>query len=172
MLIGKRHQIENGVLTGDQFVDEQYINDNKIDVLLDIALEFPKFVIFAKYTMQIAKIKKVLEDNGYRVLTLQGDTKDRQSVIEMAEQATNVILIIQSQISAGFELPSFPVMVFASMSYSVVDRIQAEGRILRANALKKNLYITLVTKGGIDMAVYKSINNKVDFNEKIFAENL
>lgn len=168
VLIGKKHQIENGVLTGDQFTKPEYIHDNKIEAIRDLAAEFPKMVIFAKYSMQIEKMKNDLAD--YNVVVLQGGTKDRAKVIKDAEESEACILIIQSQISAGFELPSFPVMVFASMSYSMVDRIQGEGRILRANALKKNLYITLVTKGGVDQAVAKSINNKIDFSEYIYAK--
>jgi hypothetical protein len=169
VLIGKKHQIENGVLNGDQFSDSEIIKDNKIDVIKDLALEFPKMIIFAKYTMQIQKIKDALKDD-YTVFTLQGETKNRAQVIKDAEMSDSCILIIQSQISAGFELPSFPVMVFASQSYSVVDRVQSEGRILRANRLKKNLYITLVAKGGIDQAVCESIKNKVDFSEYIYAK--
>lgn len=169
VFVGKSHQIENGVLNGNEFSKPEIIKDNKIEVIKDLALEFPKIVIFAKYTLQIDKIKKELDSIGYEVLTLQGNTKNRQDVLALAEQKDNVVLIIQSQISAGFELPSFPVMVFASMSYSVVDRLQAEGRILRANALKKNLYITLITKDGVDVAVHKSINNKEDFHEHIYA---
>lgn len=167
--VGKKHQIENGVLTGDEFSKPETFKDEKIEKILDYASEFPKLIIFAKYTAQVEKIKNALKD--YNVLTLQGHTKDRGQVIKDAEGSKECILIIQSQISAGFELPSFPVMIFASMSYSVVDRIQAEGRILRANALKKNLYITLVIKGGVDEAVYKSILNKQDFNEKIYVDN-
>jgi len=169
VLIGKRHQIENGVLTGDQFSKPEIIKDSKIEKILELAEEFPKMVVFAKYTMQIEKIQKALSEAGYFTWTLTGATKDRAGVIKQANELDG-ILIVQSQISAGFELPSFPVMVFASMSYSVVDRIQAEGRILRANAMKKNLYITLITKGGIDQVVAKSINNKVDFSEYIYAE--
>lgn len=166
VLTGKRHQVENGILNGDEYSQPEFIDDNKIEKIKDFALEFPKMVIFAKYTMQVEKIKEALKD--YKVLTLQGSTKDRAKVIEEAEKSDECILIIQSQISAGYELPSFPVMVFASMSYSVVDRIQSEGRILRANALKKNLYITLIS-GEVDSAVAKSINNKVDFSEYIYA---
>jgi len=168
VLIGKKHQIENGVLTGNEFSEGEDVKDNKIEAIKDLALEFPKMVIFAKYTMQVEKIQKALK--GYKVLTLQGSTKNRQEVIQTANESKECIIIIQSQISAGYELPNIPTMVFASMSYSVVDRIQAEGRILRANALKKNLYIDLVSKGEIDRAVHKSILNKVDFSEKIYAK--
>lgn len=168
VLTGKRHQVENGILTGNEFSKSEVIKDNKIEVIKDLALEFPKMVIFAKYTLQIDKIKKELESSGYEVLTLQGNTKNRQDILALAEQKNNVVLIIQSQISAGFELPSFPVMVFASMDYSIVNYVQSCGRILRSNALKKNLYIHLVVKGGVDQAVYKSIMNKETFIEKIY----
>lgn len=170
VLIGKKHQIENGTLAGDTFSKSEIIDDNKIDKLKDFALEFPKMIIYAKYTLQIEKIVKELSKEGYNVLSLTGKTKARDEVIKKAEGDKECILVIQSQISAGYELPSFPVMIFASQSYSVVDRVQAEGRILRANFLKKNLYITLITRGGIDEAVNKSIINKVDFSEHIYAE--
>lgn len=170
--VGKRHQVENGIRVGNEFEEGIEIKDNKIDAIKDYAFEFPKMVIFARYTMQVAKIKKVLEDEGYYVLTLQGNTKDRRGTIENAEKAEKCIIIIQSQISAGFELPSFPVMIFASMDYSLCNRVQAEGRILRANALKKNLYITLVAKGGVDASVHKAIKSKVDFQEKIYIKDL
>lgn len=166
--IGKRHQMENGVLKGDMFVPNEEIKDNKIDALLDLAIEFPKLVIFARYTQQIHKIKEAL--SNYNAVVLDGNTKDRAGVIEKAEASDACVIIIQSQISAGFELPSFPVMVFASMDYSIVNRTQAEGRILRANALKHNLYIDLVVKGGVDEAVYKSVQLKQDFSERIYAE--
>jgi len=165
---GKSHQVENGVLKGNEFEPSQIIKDNKIDVLKDLALEFPKLVIFARYTEQIEKIKASLPE--YNVITLQGNTKNRGEVIENADKAPSCIIIIQSQISAGFQLPTFPVMVFASMDYSIVNYTQGIGRILRADALKKNLYIHLVTKGGVDEAVYKSIKNKETFSEKIYVE--
>ena len=125
-------------------------------------------IIFAKYTAQIEKIKDILKDNKYNVLTLQGDTKDRESIIKEANDSDKCIFIVQSSISAGWEAPDIPVIVFASMSYSIVDYIQSRGRILRANKLKKNLFIHLIIRGGIDEAVYKSILTKQDFNEKIY----
>jgi len=168
VLAGKKHQVENGTLAGNEFTKGIYINDEKIPVLLKLALEFKKMVIFAKYTLQIEKIKEALI--GYTVITMQGHTKDRESIIKQANESKECIFIVQSSISAGWEIPDIPVMVFASLSYSLVDRIQAIGRILRANSLKKNLYIDIIAKGGIDEAVYKAIESKVDFSEHIYAK--
>lgn len=168
VLIGKRHQVENGVLAGNEFSAPEFFSSEKIEKLQNLAEEFPKMIIFAKYIAQIEQIRGAMSSICKNVFVLTGDTKDRGGLILAANQASEGIFIAQSQISAGWELPDYPVMVFASMSYSVVDRVQGEGRILRANALKKNLYIDLIVKGGIDEAVYKSIQNKQDFNERIY----
>jgi len=168
VLCGKKHQVENGTLAGEE---GQYIKDEKIEKILDLALEFPKMVIFAKYTLQIKKIKKALEKDKYKVFTIQGDTKNRKEILENIESSDSCILIVQSSISAGWEIPSVPVMVFASLSYSVSDHIQALGRIQRLHKLKKNLMIYLVVKGGVDEAVYKCIKEKEDFHEKIYIVN-
>lgn len=168
VLLGKKHQVENGILAGDEFKAPEVFTNQKIEKLLELGEEFPRMVIFVKYTAQIAQIASAFERTDKMVYVLDGSTKDRGGLIKAANECYNGIFIAQAQVSAGWELPEWPVMVFASMSYSVVDRIQGEGRILRANALKKNLYIDLVVRGGIDEAVYDSIINKKDFNERVY----
>lgn len=166
--IGKRHQVENGVLAGDEYKEPEEFSNEKIDHILDLAVEFPKLVVFAKYLAQITQIKTALQKAGHTVYVLTGDTKDRGSVIKFANEHPNCVFIAQSQISSGYELPDFPCVVYASMSYSLVDLEQSRGRVLRANALKKNLYVYLVVKDGIDEQVYKTLMMKKDFNEAIF----
>lgn len=170
VLIGKKHQVENGVLTGDEFKAAEVFENKKIEKLLELSEEFPRMVIFAKYTAQIAQIASAFKDSDKMIYILDGSTKDRGNLIKEANNCHNGIFIAQAQVSAGWELPEWECMVFASMSYSIIDRIQAEGRILRANALKKNIYITLVIKEGIDQAVFDSIENKKDFNERLYLD--
>lgn len=167
VLIGKRHQVENGVLSGDEFNEPEEFENGKIEAILDLALQFPRMVIFAKYTAQIHQIDQALTGAGYYTWVLNGQTKDRESVIKQAGQMDG-ILIVQASISAGWEVPLTPVMVFASRTYSFVDYSQGIGRILRANHLKKNLYINLVVKGGIDEAVDASLANKQSFDERLY----
>lgn len=167
VFFGKRLQVENGILTGDEFTPNESFSNGKIDAILDLALEFPRMIIFAKYTEQIKQIEASLSD--YRTFVLDGRTKDRGALLSEVSKSDEYVMICQSQISAGWEMPECPVMVFASMTYSVADRIQAEGRIQRANNIKKNLYITLVTRGGVDEAVASCIAGKKDFNELVYA---
>lgn len=166
--LGKVHQIENGVLSGDEYTRGEFFSNAKLERILEYAQEFPKMIVFAKYRAQIDQLHDKLTDAGFNPYVMTGDTPDRGYVIDLLKNTDAYVFIVQSQISAGWELPDCPVMIFASMTYSVVDRLQAEGRILRANALKKNLYITLITRGGVDEAVAKSIANKQDFSERVY----
>lgn len=166
--VGKRHQAENGVLAGDEFNEPEIFSSSKIDAILDLAEEFPRMVVFAKYRAQIEQIEKALRKEGYYTMSLTGAVKERGVVIKSANAIKACIFIAQAQISAGWELPEYPTMVFASRTYSFVDYQQALGRIQRANNIKKNLYINLVVKGGVDEAVNKSLENKQDFDERLY----
>lgn len=165
--VGKRHQVENGVLAGDEFKVPEFFDNTKLDKVEELAEEFPRMVIFAKYRAQIDRMADVLTHKGYKVFVLTGDTKDRGKLIAEASKSVG-IFIAQAQISAGWELPDYPVMVFASRTYSYVDYAQGIGRIQRANNIKKNLYINLVVKGGVDDAVDEALMHKQDFDERIY----
>jgi len=175
-VIGLR-TIENGVLYGkqieamngktDRMINQTKIfKSHKIDYILERALEFPKLLIFANYTAQIMEIEKALKEEGYNVSTLTGATKDRSFIRTVNESSLPHIIIAQSSISSGYELPSFPCVIYASKSWRYVDYEQSLGRVLRSNHLKKNLYIHLVVKG-VDMDCHKAIMNGQDFQEKL-----
>lgn len=169
VLVGKRHQIEQGVLKGDEYNLSEKFPTGKIDVIEDLYHEFGKVLVFAKYTEQIEQIAEHFEAIC-PVYTLTGSTKDRGVVIEAAECSSKCIVIAQASVSAGYELPSFRCTIFASMDFSVVSYIQALGRTLRINNLQKNLYIYLLS-GDIDKRVYKSVvENKMDFQEAIYKD--
>lgn len=166
--LGKRLQVENGVLTGDEYTSAERLPNEKLDRILHYAEEFPRLIIWAKYTGQIQYYYEELAKKKYNVHLLTGTTKNRDTLFKTLKGSEKAILIAQCQISAGWELPEFPTMIFASMSYSVSDRIQAEGRIQRVNNIKKNLYITLIAKDGVDEQVFKCIENKKDFSERVY----
>lgn len=169
--------IENGVLYGkkveeldgktDKMSNETKIFKSlKIDYILERALEFPKLLIFANYTAQIKEIENALKKEGYNVSTLTGQTKDRTFIRTVNESPEPHIIIAQCDISSGYELPSFPCVIYASKSWRFVSYEQSTGRVLRANKLKKNLYIHLVVKG-CDLDCHNAIMNGQDFQEKL-----
>ena len=168
--IGKKHQIENGVLAGDEFNAPETFPSKKIDMLLEYADEFPQMIVWAKYTAQIDEIASAMKKAKKKVFILDGRTKDRDALMQEAKVCPEYVFIAQAQISAGWELPECPVEIFASRTYSFVDYDQALGRVQRANNIKKNLYIHLVVRGGPDEGVEQAIKNKSDFSERIYAE--
>jgi superfamily II DNA or RNA helicase len=169
--------IENGVLYGkkielidgriDRMSNKTTIyKSNKIDYILERAIEFPKLLIFANYIAQILEIEKALKAEGYNVSTLTGATKDRTFIKKVNDSPEPHIIIAQSSISSGYELPSFPCVIYASKSWRFVDYEQSLGRVLRANHLKKNLYIHLVV-AGCDKDCHDTIMSGQDFQEKL-----
>ena len=179
----RERTIENGVLYGKKVVhtgekedtmvkDTKIYKSLKIDYILERAEEFPKMLIFANYTAQIYEIEKAIKEAEYKVVVLTGATKDRKTLISDADASTACIVVAQCSISSGYELPSFPCVIFASKSFKYLDHEQALGRVQRANAIKKNLYIHLIVKGGADEACHKAILSGADFQEKIMSQEL
>ena len=169
--------IENGVLYGTKIKElegkiDQMTNmttifkSNKITYILERAQEFPKLLIYANYTAQIEEIAKALRKAEYKVSVLNGATKDRSFIRRVDESPEPHIIVAQCSISSGYELPSFPCVIYASKSFRYVDYSQSLGRVLRANKLKKNLYIHLVVEG-CDKDCHDAIMSGNDFMEKL-----
>ena len=175
---GKRQRLEQGIfdkyvrIEGTDEVEKvtELIKENKADAIEQYMIEFGKVIVFCRYTAQIEMFKERFEKD-YKVLTLTGQTKDRQAVLEEARNSEECLFIAQCQISAGWELPDYPCMIFASLNYSFVDYDQAKGRILRANKLKKNLYVFLIAGDG-DRLVKEVVDEKQIFSEAKYADRL
>jgi hypothetical protein len=178
----RERTIENGVLYGKKVIktgekedtmvkDTKIYHSNKIDYILERAIEFPKMLIFANYTAQIYEIEKALKEADYKVVTLTGATKDRKSIIGGADNSRECIVVAQCSISSGYELPTFPCVIFASKGWQYLHYEQGIGRVQRANAIKKNLYIHLVVRGGTDEDCHKSIMSGRDFHEKVMSQD-
>ncbi len=166
----KVHQIENGLLYSE---DEETKNFDtlKNEKIKEIAKSKDKLAIFCRYNSQIAYLAEYLKDDFTDILILNGQTKDKNQVIQQAQESQNCLLLIQSSCSVGYELTTFDTIVFASLSFSYTDYKQAIGRFLRINSLKQNTYYHLVTKG-VDEDVYDSIMKKEDFNVAIYEKSL
>lgn len=145
-----------------QFVEDHRLEQRGKDKhVQEIARGFRKVAVVAHYREQIDELRKKLSSSR-QVFVLDGRTKDAASVIADAENSSECYFIIQAAVGAGFEIPSFSCMVFASQGYSVRNFVQMKARIKRINALKPVQYHYLQA-GRCDRAVYKSIENGKDF---------
>lgn len=179
VLKAKIRTIENGCLYGVEMKHDGgnvysmsketvHIHNEKLEVIEQLCEEFPKILIFANYTAQIDQIASYLNEKGYTTITLTGAIKDRENIISAANKSDKVVVIAQCSISAGYELPEFRCTVFASKNYQLVHYVQSLGRTLRANNLKKNLFVHIVTRGGSDEACHKAILAGENFIEGVY----
>lgn len=164
-----QHEIENGVLLGNEFKESQTYENDKIERIKAICEENKKVAIVCRYNAQIDVIYNEL--SGHKPFIIRGDVKDRDSVCRMAESAERAVVIIQSDCGLGFELPSFEVCVYASMSYSYTSWEQMNGRFLRMNKSSCTTFIYLLTEGdSVDQGVYDAVKRKEDFKIELYAK--
>lgn len=164
----KLHQIASGVLLGNEFVAPKSFACLKNDRIVELAQENDKVAVFCRYNHHIDHLAERLTAEGIPVRIIRGDTPNRDEVVQEVEAMGRVVVLINSSCSAGYELPSIGVIIFASLSYSFVDFVQSQGRFLRINKPKKNVYITITTKDSADEPVKAAIDRKESFSEAIY----
>lgn len=168
----KFHQIENGSLKGDEYNEDVFIDADKHDHILDLIQENKKVAVFCRYNLQIDSLYSLIQSKlkSKLVYIIRGDVKNRDEIVQTVEKSVECVVLINASCSEGYELPSVGVVVFASLSFSYKDYKQAQGRFLRINALKKNVFIHLINEGSVDEAVFESISNKQDFDLAIYSK--
>lgn len=162
-----QHEIENGVLLSNEFRKLQTFECDKIDRIIALCEENEKVAIVCRYNAQIDALAQVLA--SHKPYIIRGDVKDRDSVCRAAEQAKKAIVLIQADCAEGYELPSFGLVIFASMSYSYTKWEQICGRFLRMNKPSRTTFMYLLTEGkSIDQGVYDAVKRKEDFRIALF----
>lgn len=121
-----------------------------------------KIIVICRYKEQIRQYARELSKIR-ETFVLTGDTKDQEQLIADAQASDECFLIVQSQVTAGYDLDTFSTMVFASCSWSWVDHSQAHARINRIHNLHRNEYYYLVA-GAKDKSILKSLEEKKDFD--------
>jgi hypothetical protein len=156
----RRLQIENGTIKTPEGFDT--FKSEKLSRVLELIKEHKKLVVVCRHRAEMELIKQNIKKPCFLI---HGDVKDRNEVVKQANASEECVVLVNASCSEGYELPLFPIMVFYSLSNSHKDHIQMKGRILRANHLKKNVYLYLVVKGGVDEMVYKNVvEKKQDFH--------
>lgn len=168
----KIHQVENGSLKGDDYTDSQLFDSYKTDRILDLCRDNKKLIIVCRYNLHIESLKVEIEKTGKQVIVINGATKNKDERVLLAESLEDAAVLVNAACSEGYQLPSFPLMVFASLDFSYKNYKQLLGRILRIDKPKKNFYLHLVVSGGVDESVYNAMLKKKDFDTAIYARSL
>ena len=171
VLNSKRHQIEQGCMKGDEFSEDAFFDSIKLDRIKELCEQNKKISIICRYNLQIDMLELLLADK-YPLFIIRGGVKDVGKIAKEADSLDECVIIIQAEVSEGYELGHFDVIVFASISWSYTHYVQMLGRFVRLNhAEREKLFIHLNISGGIDEDVYKCTERGEDYYGKIYNVN-
>lgn len=162
----KYHQIAGGVLKGNEYEPTKRIDCDKVRRVLELAEENPKMIISCRYLGEMEMLAEELKD--HEVFLLNGDTQNKQEIVDLFNATPKAILIVNAMCSEGWQAPSSQLIVFYSYDFSLKNKIQMEGRIRRIDKPQKVTYLALVTEKSIDVAVVEALSRKMDFDAAIY----
>lgn len=146
----------------------------KLDVLKEIIEGFDdskKFVVFADFKYSIKQISKLLKKLKIKYVVLDGDQKNKNIWREFQEKADIRGIVCQYQTaSSGIDLFASDTMIFYEPTLRSQILEQARDRIHRSGQKNKCSYIHLLTKGTIEIDIYRALSGYSDFSEKLFEE--
>lgn len=162
-----QHEIENGILIGNEFKKSEAYEIDKNDRIKALCEENKKIAIVCRYNYQLEQLQFLLRE--FKPYVIQGATTDRDALCLAAEAAEKAVVLIQADCAEGYQLPSFGLCVFASMSYSYVKWEQICGRFLRMDKPSRTTFMYLLTEDdSIDQSVYDAVKRKEDFKINLF----
>ena len=164
----RQHQIESGCLKGDGYREDIIIECEKDKRLMEIAEENDKLIIVSRYLLQLDKYETMFTNRI--VYRISGQEKNTASeVARLAENDRKCIVLAQGDTVAGYNLQSFDVVIFASMSYSYVNYEQVKFRVKNMEKKTGCTYIHFITEGdSVDKAVYDCVSKKQNFSIELF----
>ncbi len=143
------------------FEEHKHEQKNKLAHVREIGNQYRKVVVVAYYVEQVEFLSKELSKDK-ETFYIHGGVKNQEEIIRQAQESDECYIVIQAGIGAGFDLDTFSIMVFASMSYAVRDFVQMRARIRRIKNLHPVKYYYLLS-GECDDAIFKNILLGKDF---------
>lgn len=159
-------KLENGDL-----IDVKSEKINILSELLDGYEDDKKIVIFAEFKYSIAKISELLKSKKYKFVVLDGEQKDKTIWRKFQSDPTIKIIVCQYQTaSAGIDLFASDTIIYFEPTLRSQILEQSRDRIHRTGQKNKCSYIHLLTKGTVEVDIYRALSGYSDFSEKLFCE--
>ncbi len=166
-----QHEIENGCLLENEFRLPQAFEYDKKERIIELCKENKKIAIVCRYNNQLNSLFIELSVLNKPIYAISGQIDDRDTVTLAAEESDECIVLIQADCNAGYQLPSFELCIFVSMSYSYVAHEQLCGRFLRMDRPSRTTFMYLLTEGdSLDQAVFECVMKKKDFQINLYGQ--
>ena len=142
-----------------------------LEELIEGFEEDKKLVIFAEFKYSIEKISNLLDKKKIKYVVLDGDQKDKTIWRKFQTDKSIRIIVCQYQTaSAGIDLYASDTIIYYEPTLRSTTLEQSRDRIHRTGQKNKCSYIHLLTKGTVEVDIYRALSNYSDFSEKLFTE--
>ncbi|MDD2954026.1 MAG: DEAD/DEAH box helicase [Parabacteroides sp.] len=130
-----------------------------------------KLVIFAQFTHSIDAINALLKKLKIKSVTLDGRQKDKKIWRKFQEDSSIRVIVCQyDSASEGIDLYSADTTIYFEPTLRSNTLEQSRDRTHRRGQTRACSYIHFITKGTIEVAIYRTVREYGDFSEKLFNE--
>lgn len=166
----KLRQVCSGFLNSDTGTHD--LECEKLQVLEEFLDGWEKkLVIFCEFKHSIQVISNLLDKLKIEYVVLDGNQKDKMVWRKFQSDPKIQVIICQYQSgSQGIDLYAADTILYYEPTLSSNILEQSRDRIHRVGQKSKCSYIHFITKGTIEMAIYKALQGYSDFGEKLFTE--
>lgn len=150
------------------------VKTEKLDILKELIEGYDddkKLVVFAEFKYSISKISELLRKMKIKHVVLDGDQKDKTIWRKFQTDKSIRVIVCQYQTAnAGIDLFASDTIIYYEPTLRSNILEQSRDRIHRTGQVNKCSYIHLITKGTIEVDIYRALAGYSDFNEKLFTE--
>lgn len=170
----KLRQLASGYLTYkeggvDKVLELKTEKLNALEEILEGYPEDKKVVIFAEFKYSIAKISELLRKKKIRFITLDGDQKDKTVWRQFQTDKRIRVIVCQYQTAnAGIDLFASDTIIYYEPTLRSNILEQSRDRIHRTGQKEKCSYIHLLTRGTVEVDIYRALAGYSDFSEALF----
>ena len=148
------------------------VKNEKLNILQELLEGYEddkKIVIFAEFKYSIGKIDEMLSKMNIKYVILDGDQKDKTIWRQFQNDKSIRVIVCQYQTaSAGIDLFASDTIIYYEPTLRSTTLEQSRDRIHRTGQKNKCSYIHLLTKGTVEVDIYRALAGYSDFNEALF----
>lgn len=126
-------------------------------------------VIFYNYKQEYVDLKDIADQLNKQIFTVNGQENNLPKKKDWNNINDSVTFVQYQAGASGIELQYSSEIIFYTPTYSYQDYTQALGRAYRNGQTKKVTVYQFVTTGTIERAVWTALENKKDFDTKLYA---
>ena len=148
------------------------VKNEKIGILQELIEGYEddkKLVIFAEFKYSIKKISELLAKMKIKHVVLDGDQKDKTIWRKFQSDKNIRVIVCQYQTAnAGIDLYASDTIIFFEPTTRSVVLEQARERTFKKG--QKTTCIHLLTRGTVEIDIYRAVAGYCDFSDKLFVE--